>query len=67
MKADIKVTGMHCRSCEILIADALLEAEGVKKVEASHAKGSVAVEFDEKMIDIVWIKKIIKEQGYEAK
>lgn len=67
MKANIKVTGMHCGSCEMLIADALLEADGVKKVEASHTKGSVAVEFDEKKIDEARIKRIIKEQGYEAK
>jgi copper chaperone CopZ len=66
MKATIMVNGMHCGSCEMLIRDALLETEGVKKAEPSQAKGSVSVEYDENKIDLPRIKKIIKEQGYEA-
>jgi copper chaperone CopZ len=67
MKAIIMVNGMHCKSCEMLIKDVLMETEGVKKAEPYFAKGSVELEFDEKMVDAAKIKKIIKEQGYEVK
>jgi len=67
LKAILKVDGMHCKSCEMLIKDALEETEGIRKAEPSQAKGSVSVEYDEKKIDEPMIKKIIKEQGYEVK
>jgi copper chaperone len=67
MKAIIMVNGMHCKSCEMLITDVLMETAGVKNAKASCAKGSVEVEFDETKVDAQKIKRIIKEQGYEVK
>jgi len=67
MRVIIMVNGMHCKSCEMLIKDVLLETAGVRKAEASFAKGSVELEFDEKMVDTARIKELIKEQGYEVK
>ena len=66
MKKNFKVNGMHCASCEMLVKDSLDEADGVKKAEASYAKGTVSVEFDEAKISEDKIRTIIKKEGYEV-
>ena len=55
----VKVKGMHCKSCEMLIADGLVEA-GAEKVEVSESKGFASAEgiSEEEM------KKVIKAEGY---
>jgi copper chaperone CopZ len=50
----------------MLIKDSLGEAEGVRKAEASHAKGFVKVDFDEARISEDKIRSIIKKEGYEV-
>jgi len=65
-KVKLSVKGMHCPSCEMLIADSLEEQEGVKKVEVSHSEGDAIIEYDEEKIDISTIKNIIKDEGYEV-
>jgi len=59
------VEGMHCKSCEMLVEDALEEL-GVKKTEVSHEKGTVKVTFDEEKVSLGDIKKAIKGEGYEV-
>jgi len=59
------VSGMHCRSCEMLLKDALNEL-GVSKAEASHKEGKVVVAFDERKVNIEDIKKAILKEGYEV-
>src|SRR3989344_5348075 len=41
------VKGMHCASCEVLIENKLLKGRGIKAVEASTARGSVTIEYEE--------------------
>jgi len=64
--ATIKVNGMHCRSCEMLIVDSLNDL-GIGKVEVSHQKGEVKVEFDESKVTLEQIKDAIKKEGYKIK
>ena len=64
MKKEFKVKGMHCRSCETLITDSLLEEKGMKHVQASFPKGTVIIESDG--VSDARIKEIIKKEGYEA-
>ncbi|MBI2596736.1 sulfite exporter TauE/SafE family protein [Candidatus Daviesbacteria bacterium] len=42
-KTTIHITGMHCRSCEILIEDELSKIPGVKKCVVSHTKGTAEI------------------------
>ena len=63
-KIDLKIKGMHCKSCETLIADAL-EEKGVKS-KVDSVKGTAVVEFDEKKTTLQQIKEIIKKEGYQA-
>ena len=63
-KIEIKVKGMHCRSCETLIKDALEEMDGVSKAEASENEGKVIVHYDQSKIDLDKIKDAINSEGY---
>ena len=65
MEKKIKVNGMHCVSCELLIKDSLNDI-GVKS-EANHKKGEVLVSFDPKKVSIEKIYKSIEETGYKVK
>lgn len=57
----MKVKGMHCKSCEMLIADALEEA-GATNISADHKTGTVTF----KGITDTKAKNIIKKEGYEV-
>jgi copper chaperone CopZ len=62
----LKVDGMHCPSCEALVAEDVGEIAGVKKVLASHKDGTVTVQYDGK-IDAEKVKKAITGLGYKVK
>ena len=64
MKTKLNVKGMHCKSCEMLINDALQD-EGVKS-QVNVKKGEVVVDFDESKIKLEKIKSIIKKEGYNV-
>jgi copper chaperone CopZ len=55
----LKIKGMHCNSCEILITEALIE-NGAKDAKADWKKGTVTFNgVDEKKA-----KAIIQKEGY---
>lgn len=66
MKTKLKVSGMHCNSCETLIKEDLEELEGVKEAKADSKKGIVEVEYDEKKTSINTIKNLIIKGGYKV-
>lgn len=59
-KETLKVTGMHCKSCAMLIEETLSD-NGVK---VYFNKDQATVEYDEKKISSEKIKKLIKDDGY---
>ena len=64
-KLTIDVTGMHCKSCELLLEKSLGTLKNVEKVHASQSKGTVEISYDEKMPDEKTIESAIKESGYK--
>lgn len=62
MEKKIKVSGMHCSSCEFLIKDSLNDIGVIAKVDSK--KGEVLVKFDPKKVKLESIYKIIKDNGY---
>ena len=56
---NVKVKGMHCPSCEMLIKESM-EDEGAKNVKIDHKTGNLSFESIEKAIEIV------KKEGYEV-
>jgi len=67
-KESLLIQGMHCKSCETLIKDALEEElKGIKSIKISAAKGDAVIEYDEKETSLDEIKKVIKGEGYKVK
>jgi len=64
VKIELKVSGMHCASCAMLLKDALEELDGVIKVTAIHETGIISVDFDDKIIHKDKIRAVIKKEGY---
>ena len=66
MKKVLKLKGMHCNACEMLIDDALQEINGVSKAKSSLKNNSVEIEFDEQKVKIDVLKKAIEKEGYKV-
>lgn len=65
MEKTIKVSGMHCRSCEMLLSDSISEIKGVEKVSADSRKGTVTVSLsDGKALEEVM--KTVEKEGYKV-
>ncbi len=64
-KITLKITGMHCKSCEMLLTDALKEA-GVNSAKVASKTGTAVIEFDEKKINREKIKTVIEAEGYKV-
>ena len=62
----LKIKGMHCPSCKMLIADSLSETDCIEVATVSNEKGTAEITFDEKKIDEKKIKQIIQNEGYES-
>ncbi len=41
MEKTLSVEGMHCKSCEILLADVLSDIPGISNVKASQVSGKI--------------------------
>jgi copper chaperone CopZ len=65
MEKLMRVEGMHCKSCELLLADVLSEVEGVQKAVADAKKGTVRVScVDEAALEAA--KDAIERQGHRV-
>ena len=67
MKTQLKIQGMHCKSCEALIQDALTELPGFVSAKINAAKGEANIEFDDTKTNLDTIKKVIVKEGYKIK
>jgi Cu+-exporting ATPase len=65
-KLVLKVKGMHCASCSILIDKLLNKQEGVVKSITSYGAQKVALEFDESKITLVQIDEFVNKLGYDV-
>lgn len=62
----IKISGMHCPSCSMLLEMGLGELPGVDSARVHHAAGVATVCFDPADIDLERIIEEIRSAGYEA-
>ncbi len=65
-KLSLKVEGMHCKSCEVLVKEELEDA-GATDVQVSVNKGTVVATIDEKKISETKVRQIIEKEGYKVK
>ncbi len=65
-KLVLKVKGMHCASCAILIDKLLSKQAGVHGVSTSYGAQKVALEFDEVKISLEQIDAFVNKLGYDV-
>ncbi|MEI7451586.1 MAG: heavy metal translocating P-type ATPase [Candidatus Falkowbacteria bacterium] len=65
-KIVLKVTGMHCPSCEIISREELLDLPGVSDVVASFKTGTIELVLDETKNTVADLIAAVKTAGYEA-
>lgn len=63
-KENYHISGMHCRSCEILVEGNLLQVTGVKKVDVNYKKGIAEVYYYDQRPTHAEIEKAIRNAGY---
>ncbi len=59
-----KIRGMHCKSCEKIIAKKALSLEGVKSINVDYPTETAEVEYNPENISEEKIKAAIEEKGY---
>jgi copper chaperone CopZ len=59
----LKISGMHCPSCEMLITD-ILSDENVKVLNISAKNETIEFEFDKTKITLDKIKKVLEKDNY---
>lgn len=65
MKYVLKVKGMHCASCSILIDKLIGKQEGVTSIKTSYGAEKVTVDYDESKITLERIDELINKLGYD--
>lgn len=65
-KIKLKIKGIHCKSCKILIETEIDALAGVNKVAVNHQTGAAEIEFDDKKITKEKIFAEIKKLNYTA-
>lgn len=65
-RARFNTTGMHCRSCSMLIDMTLGDLDGVQSAQTDLAGGTTEVTFDPDIVSVEDIAGAIRSVGYEA-
>lgn len=65
-KIVIQIDGMSCASCSAGVARALTKVDGVKEVNVNLPMGKAYIEFDESVISVSELEKIITNVGFEV-
>ena len=61
----LKVKGMHCASCSVLIDKLIGKQPGINSIKTSYGAEKVAIEFDETKISLPKIDELINKLGYD--
>jgi P-type Cu+ transporter len=64
-KVVLKVKGMHCASCSVLIDKLVGKQPGVTSVKTSYGAEKTAIEFDETKITLEQIDAFVNKLGYD--
>ena len=64
-KVVLKVKGMHCASCSVLINKLLGKQNGIVSVNTSYGAEKTSIEFDESKISLVQIDQFLNKLGYD--
>lgn len=59
-------SGLHCRSCSMLVDMTVGDLPGVAEVKTDHVSGDTEVRFDSDVVTLDQILNAIRGAGYEA-
>jgi len=65
-KLVLKVKGMHCASCSVLIDKLVGKQPGVISIKTNYGSGKTAIEFDESQISLEKIDEFVNKLGYDV-
>ncbi|MGV8171211.1 MAG: heavy-metal-associated domain-containing protein [Candidatus Woesearchaeota archaeon] len=65
-KAELKIKGMHCKSCVMLVKEALTDIKGVSEASVDLEKGKASVSYDEKLVKEKQLTDAIEKEGYKV-
>lgn len=65
-KIKLKIDGMHCSSCAMLIDGDLEELEGVKSSVTNYYRQECEVEIEGDKVDVNKLIETVKNTGYQA-
>ena len=66
-EAYLRIDGMHCSSCELLIERHALRVKGVVAAKTNYATGTLKVIYDPGLIDETDLPALISRSGYPAR
>lgn len=61
----LKVKGMHCASCSVLIDRLVAKQPGIISIKTSYGSEKTAIEYDESKTDLVKVDDLIHKLGYD--
>ncbi len=61
----LKVSGMHCKSCEIILKEEIEEISEVSSAVPDHKEDTIKLKFDGSNKTLNLIKELIIKEGYE--
>ncbi len=65
-KSELKIKGMHCKSCVMLVTEALIDIKGVKEASVNLEKGKVSISYDDKLVKERQLIVAIEKEGYKV-
>lgn len=64
-KITVPISGMHCRSCELLIEDKLSEVPNVCRIVMNYKKGKADIHYESTRPNMSDIENAVREAGYK--
>ena len=66
-EAYLRIDGMHCSSCEILIERLALRVKGIVAAKTNYATATAKIIYDPEQIDEADLPKLLSHSGYHAR
>jgi len=66
-EAYLRIDGMHCASCEILIERLALQVKGVRAAKANYATATTKIIYDSEQVDEAELPQALSRSGYQAR
>ncbi|MBI5390667.1 heavy-metal-associated domain-containing protein [Candidatus Woesearchaeota archaeon] len=62
----LKIKGMHCKSCGVLVSEEVKEIKGIGDVKVDVPEGKATITYDEKTAKPEQLIAAVKKAGYVA-